>query len=131
MDVEAFLLCDAATDQLGKLNILGAFDNIRARKMPFVLPGCAIAGRIRFSRIEDGNHRLKVNLIDEDGKEVIPALEGNLAVKIGPDTEFAVVNFVLNIQRLKFEKYGAYRIDLAVDGRQEASLPLFVRNPQQ
>ena len=28
MNLESFLLCDAATDQQGKLNVLGAFDNI-------------------------------------------------------------------------------------------------------
>ena len=34
MNIEAFLLCDAATDQQGKLNILGAFDNLYAKKIP-------------------------------------------------------------------------------------------------
>ncbi|MHC4882477.1 MAG: DUF6941 family protein, partial [Planctomycetota bacterium] len=32
--MEAFLLCDAATDQNGKLNVLGAFDNIFAKETP-------------------------------------------------------------------------------------------------
>ena len=28
MNIEAFLLCDAATDSAGKLNVLGAFDQL-------------------------------------------------------------------------------------------------------
>ena len=32
MEVEAFLLCDCATDQQGKLNILGAFDRLYTTK---------------------------------------------------------------------------------------------------
>ena len=50
MNIEAFLLCDAATDQLGKLNILGAFDNIFTKKVPFVHPACTIVARIRFEK---------------------------------------------------------------------------------
>ena len=36
-------------------------------------------------------------------------------------------NFIVNIQKLKFEKEGLYSIDIAVDGRQEGSIPLLVR----
>lgn len=127
MVIEAFLLCDCATETGGKLNILGAFDNIFAKQIPCTHPACAVAGRIRFSKIEEGNHNIRVNLIDQDGREIIPSLKGNLPVKIRDDSDSSVVNFVLHLQRLKLEKYGEYRIDLAIDGRQEASLPLYVR----
>ena len=36
MRVEVFSLCNAATADAGKLNMLGAFDAIRAAKMPVV-----------------------------------------------------------------------------------------------
>ena len=35
--------------------------------------------------------------------------------------------FILNIQRLKFEKFGQHAVDIAIDGRQEASIPLEVK----
>ena len=38
-----------------------------------------------------------------------------------------VANLVLNIHGLKFERYGMYRIDFAIDGNIKASLPLRVR----
>jgi len=54
MEIEAFLLCDAATEQQGKLNILGAFDNYWVRQMPARIPQCAVVSRVRFEKIEQG-----------------------------------------------------------------------------
>ncbi len=127
MNIEAFLLCDCATDQRGKLNVLGAFDSIYAKKTPIVHPACTVATRIRFERIEEGEHKVSINVIDEDGKSVIPRLNGNISVRAREDAGSTVVNLILNLQRLKFENYGEYRIDLAIDGKVEASLPFGVR----
>jgi hypothetical protein len=128
MDVEAFLLCDAATEQRGKLNVLGAFDTIFAKQVPTVHPACSVAARLRFSKVEQGEHAVKISVIDEDGKEVVPKLEGKVSVRVGDEANSAVINLVLNFQRLKLPEYGEYRVDLAVDGEQKASLPLFVRS---
>jgi hypothetical protein len=127
MNIEAFLLCDAATDQQGKLNVLGAFDNIWTKKVPAIHPACAIAARIRFEKVEEGNHPIRIYIIDEDGKSIGPKLEGNVNVRIGDDVDSTATNIVLNIQGLKFEKYGQYRIDLAVDNQIKGSLPFHVR----
>ncbi|NLE67000.1 MAG: hypothetical protein GX608_06210 [Lentisphaerae bacterium] len=130
MKIEVFALCDAATDYYGKLNILGAFDSIWVKQMPATHPHCAVALRIRFSPIEEGEHKLKINVVDADGKLIMPSMEGNLTVKRPPKSDSIVANVVLNIQGLKFAKCGDYSVDLAVDGRQEAALPLQVREVQ-
>jgi hypothetical protein len=127
MDVEAFLLCDAATDQHGKLNVLGAFDTVFAKKVPVVHPACAVAARIRFSKVEQGEHAVRICVIDQDGKEVVPKLDGKVSVRVGDEAGSMAVNLVLNFQRLKLPDYGEYRVDLAIDGQQKASLPFFVR----
>ena len=127
MEIETFLLCDAATDQMGKLNVLGAFDTINAAKLPVVWPHCAVTLRVRFSRIEEGGHKVRIGFMDEDGKPVLPPLEGSVDVRFRPGAQTVSVNLVLNINRLKLEGGGEYSIDLAVDGRQERSLPLYVR----
>jgi len=129
MNIEAFLLCDAATEQHGKLNVLGAFDNIYTKKLPVAHPACAIATRIRFEKIEEGNHSVKIQIIDQDGKNIGPKPEGSIAVRIAPDADSSVANLIINIQGLKFEQFGQYRIDLAIDGSIKASLPLRVIQP--
>jgi hypothetical protein len=127
MNLESFLLCDAATDQQGKLNVLGAFDNIFAKELPVRHRACSIAARVRFSKIEAGDHAVRIFIIDADGASIGPKLEGNIAVRIGDKASTAVVNLILNIQNLEFKQYGQYQIDLAVDGNVQASLPLYIR----
>jgi hypothetical protein len=126
MNVEIFTLCDAATDTGGKLNILGAFDRIYAVQTPAVHPLCAIAARIRFVKIEEGKHRLNVNFGDADGKLVLPGLEASLGIVFRGDDTSAAANVVLYIHKLKLDDFGEYTIDLAIDGRQEVSIPLYV-----
>jgi hypothetical protein len=127
MTIEIFTLCDAATVSGGKLNILGAFDSIFAAEPPVVHPQCAIAVRMRFARIEEGDHRIRLNVVDEDGRSIMPSLDGTMGVKFGQEDESAVANFIINIHQLKLERVGNYSIDLAIDGRHEASLPLTVK----
>ena len=130
MKLEVFCLCDAATVTGGKLNVLGAFDSLFATQIPAVHSQCAIALRMRFTRIEEGDHRIKITVVDEDGKAVMPALEGKMAVRFGAEDDSTVANFIINIQQLKLEKFGQYSIDLALDARHEGSLPLLVKKGQ-
>jgi hypothetical protein len=127
MRVEVFALCDAATAEAGKLNLLGAFDTIWAYTVPVVYPSCTIALRIRFDNIEKGEHRVTVNFVDEDGKHVIPSMNGTLKLDFPLEQKSGSANLILNLQGLKFAAFGEYAIDLAIDGRSEMSLPLFVK----
>ncbi len=126
MKIETFVLCDAATDNAGKLNILGTFDSIHVRQVPAVHPQCSVAMRLRFGREERGEHRIRVNMIDADGRLVVPSLDGKLQVRMHEAVSSCAINAILNLQSVRFERFGEYSIDLQVDGVQLASLPLFV-----
>lgn len=127
MKIEAFVLCDAATNQQGKLNVLGAFDTVYAQKVPTVFQSCSIALRIRFQEIESGSHSIACTVADADGKLIMPKIEGNLNVKFSAESHSSALNLIFNIQKLKLERFGEYTIDLAVGARQEASIPLYVK----
>lgn len=127
MKVETFMLCDAASETEGKLNVQGGFDTILTSGVPVTHSFCAVALRTRFSRIEEGDHTLRVNFIDEDGIEVLPKIEGNLEVRLTDGTDSAASNIILDINGLKLPRFGRYAIDLAIDGRQEATIPLYVK----
>ena len=126
MEVEIFALCDAATDYGGKLNLLGTFDSIWAKQFPATHPHCSVALRVRFERIEEGDHRVRISIVDEDGKSIGPSIDGSIGVKFPSNSLSVCANMVLNITGMKFEKPGRYSVDLAIDNRHEKSLPLTV-----
>ena len=128
MKTEIFALCDAAAEYAGKLSLLGGFDTISAKEFPFIHPHCSIALRIRFDRIEEGEHRLRLSIVDEDGNPIVPIIEGRINISFPPDIYSVCGNTVLDLNGLRFEKPGRYRIDLAVDNRLESSLPLTVHS---
>ena len=127
MNIQVAVLCDAATETNGKLSLLGAFDTICTQQ----LPQCSIALRMKFDSVEEGKHNLKLNFVDEDGKLVMPSIDIPIEVTVPDDTIFISRNFIINIQQLKFEKPGLYSIDIAMDGRQEGSIPLLVKHMPQ
>ncbi len=131
MRVEIFTLCDAATlDAAGKLNILGSFDRLNAREEPVVHPQCALAIKLRFERIEEGQKQIRILFVDQDGASVMPNVEATTQVRIQDNDSSATVSLALNIQQLRLPRFDEYSIDLAIDGRQEASIPLFVRRQE-
>ncbi len=128
MDIQIAVLCDAATDSHGKLNILGTFDTIYTSQLPAIHPQCSIALRMTFSKVEEGTHKVKLNFVDEDGRLVMPSMDLPLEVTVPDDSIFVSRNFIINIQQLKFEQPGLYSIDIAMDGRQEGSIPLLIKH---
>ncbi len=132
MKIEVFTLCDAATDNRGKLNILGTFDQIYAAKMPVVHPACAIALRLRFDKMEEGAHKVNLQFVNPDGQPIFQPMEGEVHPRMAPDVDSVAVNLILNFQHVKFEDFADYQINLAIDDVSAATLPLRVREmPQQ
>ncbi|MGD0086354.1 MAG: hypothetical protein ABSC24_04415 [Verrucomicrobiota bacterium] len=129
MNVQVAILCDAATQEAGseKLNLLGAFDTIYAQQLPAIHPQCAVALRITFATAEEGPHKLALTFINADGRPVMPAMEIPVAVALPEDVHFVTRNFVVNIQKLKFAEVGLYSVDILMDGRSLASIPLQVK----
>jgi hypothetical protein len=127
MTIQIAVLCDAATDYNGKLNLLGTFDTIITNQLPAIHPQCSIVLRMSFNRIEEGQHKVKVNFVDEDGKFVMPSIDMPVDVAVPADANFLVRNFIINIQQLKFDKPGQYSIDIALNARHELSIPLLVK----
>ncbi len=127
MNIEIFTLCDAATDQRGRLNILGAFDTVWVKSAPIKYPQFSIALRIRFLSIERGSHAVSVNLVDFDGKALIPPAKGDIQINFPEDQRSGIANLILNFQQVQFPTCSHYSIDLNINGKNEASLPLIVK----
>ncbi|HEX3718871.1 MAG TPA: hypothetical protein VH595_12960 [Verrucomicrobiae bacterium] len=131
MTIQVAVLCDAATDYNGKLNLLGTFDTIYAPQMPAQHPQCSIATRIAFDRMEEGRHKLVLNFVDEDGQPIMDSMDVPVEVIFPPDATFISRNFIVNIQQLKLDKIGLYSVDLSMDGQPLSSIPLAVKQIDQ
>ena len=127
MNIQVAVLCDAATDDHGKLNLLGAFDTIYAPHMPAFHPQCAVALRMTFQAGDEGTRKLALNFINADGHSILQIPEQPVEVALPDDTHFLTRNFIVNIQQLKFDEPGLYSVDVRLDNETVASVPLLVR----
>jgi hypothetical protein len=89
-----------------------------------------LAIKLRFERVEDGQKRLRIAFVDQDGAAFMQNLEVTTEVRFQDNDSSVTVSLALNIQQLRLPRFDEYSIDLAVDGRQEASIPLFVKPVQ-
>jgi hypothetical protein len=129
MNIQVAVLCDAATDDNGKLNLLGAFDTIYARELPAVHPQCSVALRVTFSSGDEGKHTLRINFVDADGHSIMPDFPSiPVDVTLPDDVHFGTRNFIINIQQLKFDEPGLYSVDISLDDQSAASIPLLVKH---
>ena len=127
MNIQVAVLCDAATDDNGKLNLLGAFDTIYAPQMPAVHPQCSVALRATFMPGDEGTRKLALNFINADGRSIMQAIELPVPVTLPDEAHFLTRNFIINIQQLKFAEAGLYSVDVRVDDQSQASIPLLVK----
>ncbi|MFM8880251.1 MAG: DUF6941 family protein, partial [Verrucomicrobiota bacterium] len=94
LKLEIFTLCDSAVDYGGKVCILGAFDSVAAAEVPYTVTHCAVVARMRFHRIEEGNHKLRVTLADQDGKMIMPNVDAQVGVRFTEKAQSATFNLV-------------------------------------
>ena len=131
MHAEIFALSDSATHARDKLNLLGTFDTIWSQTLPILHPFCTVALRLRFNRIEQGPHNIKIAILNKDGKVVLKLLDKVVPIQVKGQEHTGIFNLVLNIQNLKLNQYGAYAVVLTIDNRPIISLPLYVRQSPQ
>jgi hypothetical protein len=130
MNIQVAVLCDAATNDNEKLNLLGAFDTIYAQQLPAIHPQCSVALRLTFTPGDEGHHQLTLHFVNADGRTIMPPMDLPVAVSLPDDAHFLTRNFIVNIQQLKFSEPGMFSLDVLLDGRPHASIPLLVKiNP--
>jgi len=129
MNIQVAVLCDAATDDNCKLNLLGAFDTIYTQQLPAIHPQCSVALRVTFFSGDEGKHELRFNFVDADGHSIMPGFPPiPVDVTLPDDMHFGTRNFIVNIQQLKFDNPGLYSIDIRLDDQSQASIPLLVKH---
>ncbi len=125
MQLEILTFCDAAAEYGGRLNIMGATDTIHTASVPFRYSQCALAVRLRAARVEQGQHSVRLMIIDVDGEPILN-IDGPMQVNVTSPIGSAL-SLIVSAQNLEFKQAGEYEIEVAVDGIQLGCSPLFVR----
>jgi hypothetical protein len=81
---------------------------------------------LRFERVEEGQKRIRIAFVDSDGASVIPTLDATTKVEFRGNEPSVTVPLALVINQLRLPTFGEYSIDLAIDDRHEASIPIVV-----
>ncbi len=126
MQLEILTLCREARYNGQVLDITGAFDIFVTPRMPLIVPICWLAGRVRFERIEEGTHQLKMMIIDADGRLVVPEIVEDLDVEFARDLPTVCKAFALQFNQFVLPEYGEYAIKIAVDRIGLTSVPIYV-----
>lgn len=127
MKVLIAAIADHAWVENGCLSLCRTFDSINADKFPYVLQRMSVALRLLIPMSEVGEHKLHISLSDPDGKKLMNSdinIHFNPPQGSAPESSFS---FALNGQGVGFLKAGDYAVDILIDGKLEASIPLYVR----
>ena len=129
MLVDFAFICDYA-EATGKINALGiGFDTIFSPTMPAKHPLFCLVIQLRANVVEAGEKNLKVSLIDEDGKNVIPDINGKFNVPKPREGLESKARLALHFGNVEFPKYGSYSVHAVIDGHDMVSIPLKVSPP--
>jgi hypothetical protein len=130
MKILVAVVCEHSWVEDGCLSVSRAFDTISAVSFPYSIPRLSVALRLLLRRTEAGEHRLNISLSDADGKKLMNAdLSITMQQAEGSVSESSF-SFALNGQNVVFTKAGDYVVDIVIDGKVEASIPLYVKEKQ-
>jgi hypothetical protein len=130
MKVDFAFICDYA-EARDKVNALGiGFERIFAQKVPAKHPHFSVVVQLKFTRTEAGSKDVQVHLTDADGTDIIPAINGKIAVNV-PPPGFLESNtrLVMEFANVEFKAYGDYAIRVDVATQEMVSIPLSVSPP--
>lgn len=129
MNVDFAFVCDYA-EVTGKINAMGiGFDTVYATTTPCKHNMFFLVIQLRVNSVEAGGKEVEVNLIDEDGKNIISPLKGRLNMPRPVSGTESVSRLALQFNNVEFPKYGVYSLHAVVDGHEMVRVPLKVTEP--
>jgi len=115
----------------GRLNILGTFEIIRAKRLPVNLPCLAVVLRLRFWPAETDLHRSALRIVAPDGEFVVPEFETRFSICPNDEDRACAYNLTMTLREIGFPVGGEHSCDFYIDGELEARLPLLISVPRQ
>ena len=133
MEVTLAVLCDYAfRSDVGKLNILGVFEELMPAMLPVVHPQMYLVVSYEASAAEVGQQKhIRTTLLEEDGSEVL-SLEVGTTVQQPVRPGIPVhLNSVFGLSQVQFTNPGDYAFHILIGGEEKRRVPLHVYPPPQ
>lgn len=129
--IEMFAICEAATNQNGRLTVVGAFEALSLPCVPYVLPTITVAIRLRFWPGEEGRAAVRIVVTDPDGQAISQVMEGQGKNPAFSSERSQASNIIVQIHELQIPEAGEYSVDFYLNDQLEGRLPLCVVCPSQ
>ena len=128
MQIEIFTIAEAArVDSDGGISILHTVDTFASPSFPLAIPPLCVVLKVHFRKSDEGRKVARIMVIDSDGNAIAGPLQGKTSIKVKDGDETTSAPLVFNFGGIVFQKPGTYWARLTVDGREEAEVPLYVR----
>lgn len=126
MQVDFAFICDYA-EATNKINALGiGFDTIMAQKVPARHPTFFLVIQLRATIVETGEKDFEIRIIDDDGREIVPALKNRLNVPRPPMGTESTLRIAMRFDNVEFPRFGSYSIHIVIEGHEMSRIPLRV-----
>jgi len=126
MRIEVFVICEGATEQNGRLSLVGTYEMIGVPAFPSVMPAITIAVRVRFWPAECRRHLVRPEITNPDGGCVVRTGESPITLNPpNPDRSIAY-NVIGQFKEVQFDQPGEYSVDFYLNGCIESRLPFCV-----
>jgi len=130
MQVDFAFICDYADNTANKLSAIGiGFDTIYAPVLPWQHPTFHFVVQLRFTVAEAGAKSIELRLIDADGSNILPPVNGQIEVTPHPGQTEGIARLVLGLGGVNFPRHGSYAIHLVIQGVEVARVALKVQPP--
>ena len=131
MEVSFAFLCDYADQSGSKMSAIGVgIDTIYARSVPTTHPLLFAVIGLQFTSVETGQKQIGIRVIDSDGNNVVPPLDGTVNVEPPPSGyTYRTQRIALGLHGIPFQHYGDYSIRWLVGGQEVKSAPVKVAPP--
>jgi hypothetical protein len=124
--VEMFTLCDGATEQDGRISLVGTYDSIYAADFPFALPQVTAVLRVRFWPQDGCLHAFRLVLTSPDGKSLGVLLDAMANLQPFNDDRSIACNLITRLQNVQIEGPGEHTFDFYIDDRLQGRLPVSI-----
>jgi hypothetical protein len=131
LNIDFAFICDYA-NAAGKLCAIGiGFDTIFTPVVPYRHTHFSVVLQLRASQEEAGQKKIQINLIDDDGMEVIKPIDGNFGIPKSEGPAPSIGRFVMEFGSVEFNKYGNYCVRIRIEDTEAASLYFRVATPPE